>query len=73
MNNEILYKNGYLYSGIMHELFHASSTVKTNKEIKSGFLSIVKDKGKLLYRCLGLNEGYTALLDDRYFSGLYKR
>lgn len=72
MNNEIYYKEGYLDSGIMHELFHASSTQITDKEIKSGFLSIVNDKNGLLYRCLGLNEGYTALLDDKYFPNYTK-
>lgn len=66
IKQEIYYTPGYLDIGIMHELFHAASTVVRENEIRSGFLS-VDVNNNYTYKYLGLNEGYTALLDDRYF------
>lgn len=51
-------------SDIMHELLHVSSTINNSECIFSGFSQI--NKGKSIGD--GLNEGYTSLLESRYFS-----
>lgn len=65
-DNQILYGNGYLDVTIMHELFHVASTVVKSDEIRSGFYSVNLINFKPCRE--GFNEGYTAILDDRYFS-----
>jgi len=59
-------ENGNIY----HELFHMASTYNdyNNKICYSGF-SIEKGKDKF---GIGLTEGYTELLTERYFRGKYK-
>lgn len=61
--NYIKIKNHLIYS-IYHELFHMASTKIINGVIYSGFY-IVDDKKMI---GLGLNEGYTELIANRYFS-----
>lgn len=50
--------------GIFHELFHMSSAYTTKKIEYSGFLQLYKN----YFIGSGLNEGYTQLLTERYFS-----
>lgn len=52
-------------SAIMHEVFHLASSVVTKKCIYSGFQQLDRTNGTLIG--IGLNEGYTNLLDKRYF------
>lgn len=49
---------------IMHELFHVATRVKNGELIHTGFMIIYTDKRGI---GIGLNEGYTCLMDDRYF------
>ncbi len=51
--------------GIMHELFHLASTVVGQKTIYCGFFQQDRNTKEIIG--YGLNEAYTALLDDRYF------
>lgn len=65
-SNAIRYIREYFKIGIMHELFHLASTIHGNNRLFSGFLQM--DKRNKRFIGLGLNEGYTAILDDRYFA-----
>ena len=62
----LLKKNKNYMDYITHELFHMSSTIRDNDKIYTGFFQKNKDFGI----GIGLNEGYTQLLDERYFSDL---
>lgn len=63
--NEIEYIKKYYQKSIMHELLHVASTIKTKKRIYSGFAQI--DLESQEYIGAGLMEGYTCILDIRYF------
>ena len=62
--NIILYKKDRLEENIMHELIHVSTRLELRDRILVGFLQLF-DSGYGIGE--GLNEGYTALQDDRYF------
>lgn len=64
-DNVIRFKKENFKSAIMHEIFHMASSVVTKKCFYSGFLQV----DRLLNMAIGqgLNEGYTMLLDSRYF------
>ena len=63
--NTILYNPERFKIAIMHELLHMSSSILTENCQFSGFSQFQQDGYVLIG--IGLNEGYTALLDDRYF------
>lgn len=63
--NFINYLKNKMRYGIMHELFHMASTVRTRKRIYSGFLQIDLETSERIG--IGLMEAYTAILDERYF------
>jgi hypothetical protein len=48
----------------MHELFHTSTRIRTKERVYCGFMQILEDGYGLGN---GLNEGYTELMDNRYF------
>ena len=52
-------------SAIMHEVFHLASSVITKNCVYSGFQQVNRKSGEMIG--IGLNEGYTNLLDKRYF------
>ncbi len=64
--NRLLYIRSMFQTTIDHELLHMSSTVKGERYTHCGFCQIDFDK----YQVFGeaLNEGYTVLLDERYFA-----
>ena len=62
--NIIKYRKGYLKRNIMHELLHAASRIELMDRILCGFMQVDNDGYGIGE---GLNEGYTALMDDRYF------
>lgn len=53
---------------IMHENLHLASTIETKNYIYSGFSQVNKQEKTIIG--IGLNEGYTNLLDRRYFSSI---
>jgi len=64
-DNQLLYIDGmYLYT-IDHELLHLASRVETDKYIHCGFCQL--DKETETSFGIGLDEGYTVILDERYF------
>ena len=52
-------------SAVMHEIFHLASSVVSKNCIYSGFQQWNRKSGIIIG--IGLNEGYTNLLDKRYF------
>lgn len=64
--NKMRLKIGEFKSAIMHEIFHLASSVITKNCIYSGFQQIDRKSRKIIG--IGLNEGYTNLLDRRYFA-----
>ena len=64
-NNIIEYNKTKLNEAIMHELLHSSSRIEGEDRCFVGFMQTLKDSKYCIG--IGLNEGYTALLDDRYF------
>ena len=62
--NLIQYRKGSLKKNIMHELLHVASRIELKDRILCGFMQ-VDNQGYGIG--VGLNEGYTALMDDRYF------
>ena len=62
--NTIVYEEDRLNIDIMHELFHVATTKELDDRFISGFYQIT-DNNKTIG--IGLNEGYTALMDERYF------
>lgn len=65
-NKIIVIKDDYLKS-VFHELFHVSSSLVIGNVIFSGFKQ-TRGKNGIIYKIGdGLNEGYTALLTERYF------
>lgn len=64
-DNLIRFKKENFKSAIMHEIFHMSSSVITKKCLYSGFCQ--SDRETNISIGQGLNEGYTMLLDKRYF------
>lgn len=68
--NIIRYIKNSFKIGIMHELFHLASTIVGKNIIYSGFFQQnIQTKEFIGY---GLNEAYTAILDDRYFKDYTK-
>lgn len=65
-NNKIEFVSDYEDS-IFHELFHMTSTILSQKETRSGFYKSYALVDNRTYIGLGLNEGYTDLLANRYF------
>lgn len=65
-SNTIRYIKEYFKMGISHELFHLASTILGDKRLFSGFFQM--DIRTERFVGLGLNEGYTAILDERYFA-----
>lgn len=65
-NKILLNKDDYLNS-IYHELFHMASSLKKNSIYYSGFCqaSLIPSK---IFIGIALTEGYTELLNDRYFN-----
>lgn len=64
-NQIVIYSNKDISDSIYHELFHMASSVVDNKEIHSGFRqNVCLGKGNM---GIGINEGYTQLLTERYF------
>ena len=49
---------------IMHELLHVASRAETRDRLYCGFMQVLNDGYGI---GIGINEGYTALMDDRYF------
>lgn len=54
---------------LSHEMLHLASTYYDGKNLHSGFAFQRKEKGKLNEIGRGITEGYTSLLDLRYFQG----
>lgn len=69
--NIIRFVKDYFKIGIMHELFHLASTVVGKKRLYVGFYQCDIESGKGIG--YGLNEGYTCLLDKRYFKDYDER
>lgn len=63
-DNVIKMIKGNLRTNIMHELLHSATRVKNKDRILVGFMQVLPNEYGL---GMGLNEGYTALMDDRYF------
>ena len=53
---------------IYHELLHAASSFVYGNVLYSGFKQVIYKNKKTYSIGNGLNEGYTALLDERYFN-----
>ena len=66
LENEIRYLRGMLDSGIMHELFHMATSVIKDGYLYIGFFQKNLKTGE--YLGIGLTEGYTILMDKKYFS-----
>jgi hypothetical protein len=62
-NNIIYIRKGYVNETIFHELFHVLSTKIKNDTILSG-LAIINSNEHIN---IGITEGYTELLTERYF------
>lgn len=69
-SNTIRYIEEYFKIGISHELFHLASTIIGKMRIFSGFFQMDMRTKKFIG--LGLNEGYSAILDERYFADYVK-
>ncbi|MBR4178348.1 MAG: hypothetical protein IKR57_03260 [Bacilli bacterium] len=69
-NNTVYISNEINTSGIYHELFHMSTAIKYNKYLFVGFdqTDLVSNKSF----GVGINEGYTQLLSERYFDKAQK-
>ncbi|MDE6141615.1 MAG: hypothetical protein K2G03_03335 [Bacilli bacterium] len=65
LSNKMYIKAKSFKSAIMHEVLHLSSCVVTKKCLYLGFLQVDRESGSIIG--IGLNEGYTNLLDKRYF------
>lgn len=65
-DNEIIVIANNYFETIFHELLHLSSTMIDKNMVYTGFAQINKGKGRMVGR--GLMEGYTSLLDERYFT-----
>lgn len=67
LNNQIFFNDEETYyNSINHELFHVASNKIIGEVIYSGFYKW--DKNTKTVIGLGLNEGYTELLQNRYFN-----
>lgn len=65
--NEIsMLKDKRILNFITHEFFHMASTIREDKKIYAGFMQGNVD----IMFGHGLNEGYTQLLDERYFGDI---
>ena len=62
--NVIRYNRNKLKDKIMHELLHVATRVELDDRINVGFLQTLNSGYGI---GIGLNEGYTSLMDDRYF------
>lgn len=66
VTNSIYYLKSHFLLGIMHELFHMSSTVNVDdKYVYSGFLQYNLETNEAIGS--GLDEAYSVILDQRYF------
>ena len=65
-NNEIYLKEHYSKVSIFHELLHVASSKTKLKSRNTGF----EKASKNLFVGIGINEGYTQLLTERYFNNL---
>lgn len=70
MSNTIMYLDKYFKTAIFHELFHLASTIIGKRIVYSGFFQM--DMKTKSYVGLGLSEGYSAILDERYFGDVTK-
>lgn len=67
-NNSIKYLPKKFLITIFHELFHLASSIRGKKIIYSGFCQVnIKNGASIGY---GLNEGYSSILDERYFADI---
>ena len=64
-SNKILIYNESFKTIIFHELMHMASTVKKDGTVFTGFM---QNHANGLFIGRGLNEGYTQVLTERYFS-----
>ena len=67
-NNKILLSKKIKPDTIYHELFHVASSTIKNGNNYSGFNQYFFYKGKWYDIAEGINEGYTQVLTERYFS-----
>jgi hypothetical protein len=65
-NEIMMVKNRHFMDYITHEFFHMSSTVRDDKKIYCGLMQQNADVGI----GIGLTEGYTQLLNERYFEDI---
>lgn len=63
-SNTIHYTPSRVKADIMHELLHAATRVELEDGRIAGFMQVLNNGIGI---GLGINEGYTALMDDRYF------
>lgn len=70
-NNCIRYLRDSFKIGIFHELFHLASTIMGKRILYSGFFQM--DMKTKRFIGLGLNEGFTTILDERYFGSDEKK
>lgn len=71
-NKILIHREDNFYS-IYHELLHCASRRVINEEMNVGFykFTIEEKNGKITFNIgKGLNEGYTALLEKRYFGSI---
>ena len=64
--NRLAYIRSMFKDTVDHELLHMASTIKGQKYTHCGFSLIDLNNNRVFGE--GLNEGYTTLLDERYFS-----
>ena len=64
MSNVVHYIPRTMKDNIMHELLHMATCIETTDGAISGFMQVRNDGYGI---GLGLNEGYTELMDNRYF------
>lgn len=65
VHNLLYYIKEYFKDAVMHELLHMASSINGRNVVYSGFSQIDKKSNILIG--IGLTEGYTVLLDERYF------
>lgn len=65
LKRRIVYGTKYFKESIMHELFHVASTLVSKDTIFLGLCQVDRSSGVSFG--IGLTEGMTCLLDDKYF------
>ena len=63
-SNRIHYDPNMVRDAIMHELLHIATRIRLKDGAIAGFMQVNEEEYGI---GIGLNEGYTALMDDRYF------